>query len=136
MNAKLPADVLARAIALKVTGAYQMTSDNVVDDCVQALLEGHVFHAAIPVGPEYEECASEAPVMPASKVYGGHAIAIVGVKTVNGRRLFLNAGSWGTGFGFGGYAWLDESVLLDARASNFIVTTVVPDPAPAAGSKS
>lgn len=131
VNELLPADVIAKAMALKVTEAYAVDSEgeNRVDDCMQALLEGYPFEMAIQVGNNYENCTSQKPVMPETgTIYGGHSISIVGCKTVNGRRLFLNVGSWGPKFGFGGYAWLDESVIVDPRTSNIIVVQVVPDP--------
>jgi len=125
----MPAEVLAKAIAMKVTAVHTIDSDglNRVDDAVQTLLEGFAFSMAIPVGSQYENCNSETPVGPAQgTIFGGHDVAILGVKTVNGRRLFLNAGSWGPTFGFGGWVWLDESVLSDPRASDFLVFQTVP----------
>jgi len=126
----MPAEVLAKALAMKVAAVHTIDSDgtNRVDDAVQTLLEGFAFSMAIPVGSQYENCNSETPVGPAQgTIFGGHDLAILGVKTVNGRRLFLNAGSWGPTFGFGGWVWLDESVLSDPRASDFLVWTAVPN---------
>jgi len=130
INERVPAEVLAKSLSLKVQAAHAIDSDGTmrVDDAVQTLLDGFGFICGIPVGDQYENCDSETPVGPAQgTIYGRHCIAIVGVKTVAGRRLFLNAGSWGTDFGFGGFVWLDESVILDPRASDFTVFTVVPD---------
>jgi hypothetical protein len=128
INQPLDVEVLARAIAIKMTGFYLITSDGSsrVDDACQALSQHGPFAMAIPVGDEYESCNSQAPVFaPQGKVYGGHAISIVGWRAVGSRRQFLNVGSWNTGWGFGGYAWLDESVLSDPRASDFSIPTLV-----------
>jgi hypothetical protein len=129
INQVVPVDVLANALSIKMTGYYLIDSDGSqrVDDACQALISYSPFNCAIPVGPEYEGCNSEAPVMPATSVYGGHDIAIVGFRIVGGKRQFLNPGSWGGGWGFGGYAWLDESVISDPRASDFSVPTLLND---------
>jgi hypothetical protein len=130
INERVPAEVLAAALSIKVKAVHLIDSDGAarVDDAVQMLLEGFPFTMAMPVGPDYENCSSETPVEAAgAQVFGGHDIAIVGVKTVNGRRFFKNAGSWGQQFGFGGYVWLAESCLTDPRASDFIVPTVITD---------
>ena len=130
INQEVPADVLAKAISTKVQSAHTIDSEGTAraDDAVQSLLEGFCFSMAIPVGDGYESANSQSPVVaPAAgaTLYGYHDVAIVGVKTVNGRRLFLNPGSWGSSFGFNGYVWLDESVLEDPRASDFVVMQVV-----------
>jgi hypothetical protein len=130
INERVPAEVIAAALSIKVKAIHLIDSDglNRVDDAVQTLLEGFAFTMAIPVGPEYEGCNSETPVEACgAQVFGGHDVAILGVKTVNGRRFFKNAGSWGTRFGFNGWVWLAESVLTDPRARDFIVPTVVTD---------
>src|SRR5882672_1472080 len=135
INTPLPVDVIARAIAMKVTGAYQIDSEGQQrsDDCASALLANHAISMAIAVGDAYESCSSETPVVaiPANgKSYGGHDITLVGFRTVAGRRQWLNAGSWGVSFGFGGYVWLDDC-LITARgkcgSSDFLVVTIAPD---------
>lgn len=135
INTALPVDVLARALAMKVTAAYTIDSagQQRSDDCANAILNNHAISMAIQVGDGYENCNSPTPVVAIPNngtSYGGHDITLVGYRTVNGRRQWLNAGSWGTGFGFGGYVWLDDSVITaDGRygSSDFIVVTVVPD---------
>ena len=140
INDPLPVDVLTRALAMKVTSAYAILSESTqrADDCVQALSANHAISLAISVGDSYENVSDETSVVavPANgKVYGGHDITLVGFRIVNGRRQFLNAGSWGTGWGFGGYCWLDESVVTatgSLAASDFIVIQVAPDFSPSA----
>jgi hypothetical protein len=130
INEVVPADVLANALAIKMTGYHLIDSSGSarVDDVCQTLVSYGPFNCAIPVGPEYEGCDSDTPVMPASTVYGGHDIVITEFKIVNGRRLFHNPGSWDPNqFGNDGWAWLDESVLSDPRASDFSVPTLVTD---------
>ena len=135
INDPLPVDVLARALAVKVTNAFAISTSGqqLSDDCAQALINNHAISMAISVGDSYENCSGETPVVaiPANgKVYGGHDITLVGFRIVNSRRQFLNAGSWGVDWGFGGYAWLDESVIVATGqfgSSDFIVTQVVPD---------
>jgi hypothetical protein len=132
INTPMPVDLLARALAMKVTGSFTIDSDGSSrsDACAQALAQNHAISLAIQVGDSYEDCDSQTPVVaiPAGgKVYGGHDITLVGFRVVNGRRQWLNVGSWGTGWGFGGYAWLDDGVITDPTASDFIVVTVAPD---------
>lgn len=132
INTFLPVDVLAKSIAMKVTAAYAIDSQSTQrsDDCAQALLANHAFTIAIQVGDAYESCSSETPVtaIPANvQSFGGHDIPIVGFKTVNGRRQWLSPGSWGTGWGFGGWAWLDDSVITTASSADFLCVEVAPD---------
>lgn len=132
VNSPLPVDVLAKSIAMKVTQAYVIDTagEQRSDDCAQALLANHAFTIAIQVGDAYEKCSSTAPVtaLPANaKSYGGHDIAVMGFKTVNGRRQWLSPGSWGEDFGFGGWVWLDDSVITTTSSTNFIVVEVAPD---------
>jgi hypothetical protein len=133
INQAMPTDLLARALVMKVSGAYTIESDGASrsDDCAQALINNHAISIAIQVGDSYENCNSATDIVTAvpqgGAVYGGHDISIVGFRTVNGRRQWLNVGSWGTGWGFGGYAWLDDGVITAPTTSALIVTTVVPD---------
>jgi papain like protease len=134
INDPLPVDALARALAMKVTAAYTIDSagQQRSDDCAAALIANRAISMAIQVGDNYESCNSDKPVLAQNqgdKIYGGHDITLVGYRTVNGRRQWLNPGSWGstTGFGFGGWAWLDDGVITDPTASDFIVLQTVPD---------
>jgi hypothetical protein len=133
VNEKLPAEVLANALSYKVQNCYEIDSDPSYrpDNLVQIFDSGHLSSMAFPVGDEYENCNSEAPVMPVKgQIYGGHDVPLVGYRQVpvNGtmRRQFKSTGSWGTSFGFGGYNWFDESTIADSRASDFIVIMVAP----------
>lgn len=130
IDQRVPVDVLARALAIKMTGYFVIDSDPThrVDDVCQALTNRHALTICIQVGDEYESCHSEQPVVAAQgRTYGGHCIALVGWRVVNGRRQFLNPGSWGYGWGFGGWAWLDESVISDPRTTDLVVPTAVVD---------
>ncbi len=42
---------------------------------------------------------------------GGHAVAISGYRKVNGSYQFLVHNSWGTSWGDGGYAWVNQSMV-------------------------
>jgi hypothetical protein len=48
-----------------------------------------------------------------------HAVAIVGMATINRDRAFLARNSWGPGWGNEGHAWLSAQ-YIDARAVNLI----------------
>jgi hypothetical protein len=132
VNAPIPVEVLARAMQIKLSAYYRIDSSGSqrVTDACQTLTQHGPFTMAIPVGPEYEECASDAPVMACSldKPYGMHDIPLTEWRydpNGTGRRQFKSPGSWGTYFGFGGWAWLDESVLADPRAIDFTAPTVI-----------
>jgi hypothetical protein len=130
INQKVPPDVLAKALSVKVTAAHTIdsTGEQRVADACQTLVEGFPFSVAISVGATYENANSDVPVVAETgTVFGGHDVAIVGFKKLaNGRTIFRNPGSWGTGFGVGGWVWLDESVLTDPRTSDFVIMTAVP----------
>ena len=42
----------------------------------------------------------------------GHAVALVGYRTAGAHRQLLLQNSWGTGWGHGGFVWMDESQLV------------------------
>ncbi len=131
---KCPAEVLARALSMKVQACYEVDASPGAarrDALVQVFDAGHVMSMAFPVGDEYESCNSETPVGPvAGTIYGGHDVSLLGYKVVNGRVLFLSPGSWGTGFGFNGWVWFDEATITDPRAGDFVVMMVMPNFSP------
>lgn len=66
---------------------------------------------------------------------GGHAVVLVGYRTLGLERQFLIHNSWGAGWGENGYAWISErglrAHLMDAYLVDAIVagpTTVQPPP--------
>jgi hypothetical protein len=68
---------------------------------------------------------------------GGHAVALVGYRTLPTGRQFLVHNSWGKGWGDGGYAWVSEAMVRDRIHEAFVVTVgdskgalATPTPAP------
>ena len=53
---------------------------------------------------------------------GGHAVTLVGYRTVQSGRQFLVHNSWGTGWGDGGYAWVSERMVHDRLNDAFALT--------------
>jgi len=55
---------------------------------------------------------------------GGHAVALVGYRpsTTGAGRQFLVHNSWGKGWGEGGYAWVNETMVRDRINQAFVVT--------------
>lgn len=65
---------------------------------------------------------------------GGHAVAVVGYRTVASGRQFLIHNSWGTSWGERGYAWIGEDTIkrhiMDAVLVDGIVAGEAPKPPP------
>lgn len=59
-------------------------------------------------------------------ILGRHAIAVFGVRRVNGKREYYIRNSWGC-WGIDGYAWISESFLTWGEAGNHSVLTYCPD---------
>lgn len=56
-------------------------------------------------------------------VIGRHAIAIFGRRVKKQRRNYLIRNSWGTGYGFNGHVWVDQSYITWSEASSHTVGT-------------
>lgn len=68
--------------------------------------------------------------MPAGEaILGGHAVALVGYKTISGQLYFKVRNSWGPGWGLGGYFYMPAAFVLDASlSSDFWCVTAVTAP--------
>jgi C1A family cysteine protease len=53
---------------------------------------------------------------------GGHAISLVGYRTVGGAKQFLVHNSWGTSWGDGGYAWISENMIRQRMEDAFVIS--------------
>jgi hypothetical protein len=81
----------------------------------QGLAEGVDVFAALNVGPEFmmvdnsgviKDYAGSAAVM-------GHAVLLVGYRTINGQTYYVVRNSWGNNWGDGGYGYISEKALGD-----------------------
>jgi len=61
---------------------------------------------------------------PGGKVFGGHAMLVVGYSAT--QRAFLVRNSWGKGFGVDGYAWVSEDFVARGTYDKW-VTEVAPE---------
>jgi hypothetical protein len=55
---------------------------------------------------------------PRGDTAGGHAMVVVGVRRVSGRRQFKIRNSWGVGWRKDGYVWMDESYISWVHTSD------------------
>jgi hypothetical protein len=93
-----------------------------VDQIVAALASGRAVYAQIGIDSiAWNFRGVRGGVLPeyARADRGGHAVAIVGYRTIGPSRQFLLHNSWGPGWGEKGYAWMTEiglrSHLIDAE---------------------
>jgi len=74
------------------------------------------------------------PYFPAQAQQSGHAVTLEGYRTTPRGRQFLIHNSWGTDWGDGGFAWIDEAMLrthLNTAYRVMVVDASIPVPRPA-----
>lgn len=101
----------------RIGSFYRITSEGPakLDDIELALRANHPVVSAAPVGKEFLDYRGGGHVFrPPAQSEGLHAMILVGVRHVAGRRQFLRRNSWGKAWGDDGHAWCDQDyVLLD-----------------------
>lgn len=55
---------------------------------------------------------------PSEQVLGGHAVCVVGYKTINGKLYFIVRNSWGSAWGDKGYFYMPAEYLLSSKLSS------------------
>ena len=88
---------------------------------------------AIPVYPDFQDLSESNPVYDSDsgKLRGYHAVVIVGYDDT--RSAFKVVNSWGTGWGIGGYGWIDYDASDDLIVSAYVtedMTDDEPEPLP------
>jgi hypothetical protein len=119
----VPLDVLEGGQAALFQGFYRIDSEGsaLVEDCKQALAKGYPFMMALQVDDVFDQCNSDTPLgPPTGKIHGGHMVAIIGYSGNN----FLMVNSWGTTWGFNGFAWLTAEAI--AAGTDHSVAQVAP----------
>jgi hypothetical protein len=78
----------------------------------QALSRGEALDATILAeGPFFDLRSDVVPHYSLTDARVGHAVALVGFRTLDGERQILLQNSWGPRWGDGGFAWLPEDML-------------------------
>lgn len=80
------------------------------------LAQGYPFVIGIYIYTSFEsDAVAQTGMVPmpskGEELLGGHAVCIVGYKTINNVKYFKLRNSWGTDWGLGGYCWIPEEFL-------------------------
>jgi hypothetical protein len=103
-----------------IRGSYEripITGDRrTVEDCIKVLsVEKLPIWIGMPMYDIQTRRAGHGHIYtipgPSERNTGGHAMVIVGWKYEGNKRVFIVQNSWGTGWGKGGFFYLDEAVI-------------------------
>ena len=113
-----PLDLYTMASNNRIGSFYRIESaeERKLSDIELAIRANHPVVSAAPVSQEFLDYRGGGHVFgPPGKDDGLHAMIIIGVRRVGGRRQFLRRNSWGPHWGDDGHAWCDQDfVLLDS----------------------
>ena len=114
-------DLIIDCSEFELVGQYQVVPNEatVGDDVCHALVNDYSLVGGFDVTPTYDgyrggkddDGVDLVIPAPAGAVRGRHYNAVLGYRTIAGKRQFLVANSWGTGWGNFGWAWVDEAFL-------------------------
>lgn len=131
VNVRPPLRAYQAANDNKVTAFYRISSsgDERLDDIESALRAGHPVAFGTHVTKAFEdyEGSNDRAFTQPSTVGGRHAMLFCGLRRRAGKRELWVRNSWGTAWGIGGFAWLDESYVTWARTSDIWVPTMMPE---------
>ncbi|MEM1032218.1 MAG: C1 family peptidase [Myxococcota bacterium] len=126
----------------QIVGYEELTTDPVDPEQVAMILaSGEGIWAAVsfyrPAWSELNQNArSVLPTYPSDLAEVGHAVMLAGYRNTPRGRQFLFQNSWGTDWGEGGFAWLDEAMLRTHLLTAYRVAAVdaaLPVPQPDRG---
>jgi len=116
INEELPWDVLQSASAFKLQAFYRIQGmgREFVENLCHAIASGYPVPFGADVDEPFMYVAGKAPFERFGKNrVGGHAMYVVGYKTINGKRYFRVVNSWGYGWGDNGLVWMSEECFMD-----------------------
>lgn len=125
-----PLAAYKEANANKVMGFYRIDSrgEERLDDIETAIRANHPVAFGTQVGTEFSNYKGETEyIFRLPEAFEGrHAMLWCGVRKRNGRREFWTRNSWGSGWGLGGYAWMDQSYVTSSETRDIWVPTRMP----------
>lgn len=109
--------------AIKCKALQYMKVARDVIDMKTCLADGLPFVIGISVYDSFESSAvAKTGMMPMptkkESVLGGHAVLVVGYKTINNEPYWIVRNSWGTAWGDKGYFYMPQAYLMDAGLSS------------------
>ncbi len=123
MNVMPTPEVLSSASRYRLSDYYEIDGTDRSTNVRQALTAGVPVCAAFQVDRTFNEFTGSY-VMPNfdGSMLGGHYVTIIGYSG----NSYLICNSWGTTWGFGGFAWISEERLLHPTTTDLRAALVVP----------
>lgn len=107
-------DLYSMASNCRIDSYYNIgsTGTNKLDDVETAVRANHPVAIGTVVAQEFMRYRGGGHVFHIPSTWEGrHAMIVIGVRTVDGRRQFLLRNSWSKNWGDNGYAWVDEDYI-------------------------
>lgn len=133
----------ATTMGVATAGKAKALKGDMVGQIVSALSTGRAVYAGVGIDSaswSYRNLQNGVLVPYGSETRGGHAVTLIGYRTLPTGRQFLLQNSWGKSWADGGYAWMTESELRRHLHDAFIldatpvgaqpIATVIPQPQP------
>lgn len=126
VNVRPPWDAHQHAMDARIAGTYAIESNRVAG-LQRALASGHFPVFGTVVDDLVDHAGTEIVGPNDGRPYrGAHMQMICGYGTTDARRWFLVAGSWGRGYGFGGFTRIAAERFEESTTSNIFVPTLLP----------
>ncbi len=115
----------------KINNYYRINEDsNKLDNIELAIRSNHPVVFGTVVSEEFTSCGSfdEYPIFSKPKSNkGAHAMIILGVKYIDGKRHFVIRNSWGSLWGYAGTCLMTEDYINSEDTNDLWVPTLIPD---------
>ncbi len=119
-------DLYTMASNNRIEGFYRLTSEGkqLADEIELSVRTNHPVVFGTGVSEEFTKFrGGDQTWGPPSLLKGFHAMLVVGVRYVYGRREFLLRNSWGKHWGNNGHVWVSEDYITWKKSSDFWVGT-------------
>lgn len=113
----------------KLSDFYKINK-NRLDNVEQAVRSNHPVIFGTPVSQAFTQAryGTELPIFDFPSVsVGRHAMIVVGVKYINGKRYFEVRNSWGKSWGYNGHWLMTEDYLNNSETNDIWVATLMPN---------
>lgn len=120
-----PLEAIIRASENKIDGYFFIRSEGQrrLADVDAALYTDHPVVFGTDVGKEFLDFNGPSLIDPPFDRVGGHAMIIVGVQHVAGKRQYLVRNSWGPGYRDGGRVWMSEEYVTWSKTRELSIIT-------------